>query len=72
MKSVLIQLDERTVASLDRLAAPGKRKRSEFIRNAIRKAVRQAEFRAMREAYLKQPDSLEDIDDWSIFEEYNP
>lgn len=65
MKSLLIRLDEPTLAALDRVAAPGKRQRSEFVRNAIRKAVRQAEYREMREAYRKLPDSALDADDWS-------
>jgi metal-responsive CopG/Arc/MetJ family transcriptional regulator len=70
MKSVLIQLDEQTVARLNRVAAPGKRQRSEFIRQAIRRAIRQAEYRAMREVYRKQPDSSLESDDWSTAEEY--
>jgi Arc/MetJ-type ribon-helix-helix transcriptional regulator len=49
---------------------PGKRQRSEFIRRAIRKAVRQAEYRAMRDAYRRQPDSALDADDWSAPEEF--
>jgi hypothetical protein len=65
MKPLLIQLDEPTLAALNRLAAPGKRQRSEFVRNAIRKAVRQAQYQEMREAYRKQPDSALDADDWS-------
>jgi metal-responsive CopG/Arc/MetJ family transcriptional regulator len=72
MKALLIQLDAPTLTALNRVAAPGKRQRSEFIRQAIRKAVRQAEYRAMREAYRKQPDSAADVDDWSIVEAYNP
>jgi metal-responsive CopG/Arc/MetJ family transcriptional regulator len=71
MKSLLIQVDDQTLASLNRIAMPGKRQRSEFIRQAIRNAIRQAEYRAMREAYLKQPDS-EPADDWSTPEEFNP
>jgi hypothetical protein len=63
MKSPLIQLDEPTLAALNRIAAPGKRKRSEFIRQAIRNAIRQAEYQAMREAYRKRPDSISDTDD---------
>jgi metal-responsive CopG/Arc/MetJ family transcriptional regulator len=72
MKSLLIQLDEQTLAALNRVAEPAKRKRSEFIREAIRKAIRQAEYRGMREAYRRQPDSLLDADDWSTAEEYKP
>jgi len=45
-------------------------KRSEFVRQAIRRAVRQAEYRAMRDAYRKQPDSAQDADDWSNTEEF--
>ena len=70
MKPLLIQLDEQTLAALNHIAAPGKRKRSEFIRQAIRKAVRQAEADAMREAYRKQPDSIVDADDWSTAEDF--
>lgn len=70
MKPLLIQLDEQTLSALNRIAAPGKRKRSEFIRQAIRKAVRQAEYKAMREAYRKQPDADTEPDDWSAAEEF--
>ena len=66
MKSLLIQLDEQTLLALNRVAAPGKRKRSEFIRQAIRKAVRNAEYRAMRDAYRRQPDLALEADDWSV------
>ncbi len=70
MKPLLIQLDEPTLAALNKLAVP--RKRSEFIRDAIRRAVRQAEYRAMREAYRKHPDSAHDADEWSTAEQYKP
>ncbi len=70
MKPLLIQLDEQTLVALNRVAAPGKRKRSEFVRQAIRQAIRRAEFRAMRDAYRKQPDSPLEVDDWSAPEEF--
>jgi metal-responsive CopG/Arc/MetJ family transcriptional regulator len=70
MKPLLIQLDEQTLVALNRVAAPGKRQRSEFIRQAIRRAIRQAEYRAMRAAYRKQPDSVQDADDWSTPEAF--
>ena len=70
MKSLLVQLDEQTLGALNRIAAPGKRERSEFIRQAIRAAIRQAEYASMREAYIKQPDSAQDADDWSTAEEF--
>ena len=72
MKPLLIQLDEQTLVALNRVAAPGKRTRSEFVRQAIRKAIRQAEYRGMRDAYRKQPDSVQDADDWSTPEEFRP
>jgi len=37
-----------------------------------RRSVNQAEYQAMREAYRKQPDSVSDVDDWSMAEDYNP
>jgi metal-responsive CopG/Arc/MetJ family transcriptional regulator len=72
MKSFLVQIDEQTLQALDRVAAPGKRMRSEFVRQAIRKAIREAEYAAMRDAYRRQPDSAADADDWSTAEEYRP
>ena len=72
MKSVLIQLDDQTLTALNRVAAPGKRQRSEFVRQAIRSAIRRAEYRAMQEAYRKQPDMNEPADDWSTPEEFKP
>jgi metal-responsive CopG/Arc/MetJ family transcriptional regulator len=70
MKPLRIQLDERTLAALNRIASPAERKRSEFIRQAIRQAIRQTRCDAMREAYLKQPDSILVADDWSTAENY--
>jgi metal-responsive CopG/Arc/MetJ family transcriptional regulator len=65
-------LDEPTLTVLNRIAAPGKHQRPEFVRQAIRKAIRQAEYHAMRAAYRKQPDSMSDADDWSTAEDYKP
>jgi metal-responsive CopG/Arc/MetJ family transcriptional regulator len=72
MKPLLVQLDEPTLTALNRIATPGKRQRSEFVRQAIRKAIRQAEYRTMREAYRRQPDSIADADEWSTPEDYEP
>lgn len=72
MKPLSIQLDEQTLARLNRVAAPGKRKRSEFVRQAIRNAICQVEYVAMREAYRKKPDSINEADDWSTAELYKP
>ena len=70
MKSLLVQIDDDTLAALNRIAKPANRLRSEFVRQAIRKAIREAEYAAMREAYRKQPDSAADADDWSTAEEF--
>jgi len=70
MKTLLIHLDEPTMLALNRVADPSKRKRSEFVRHALRQAIRRAEFRAMRDAYRNQPDSSREADDWSTPEEF--
>jgi metal-responsive CopG/Arc/MetJ family transcriptional regulator len=65
MPSILIQLDESLLRSLDKVAPAAKRQRAEFIRQAVRDAVRKLEYEAIREAYRIRPDSAEDADDWS-------
>ena len=70
MKSLLVQLDDSTYQALNQIAPAAKRRQSQFIRQAIRKAVRAAEYSAIRAAYLAQPDSEAEADDWSSPEEY--
>jgi hypothetical protein len=70
MPSLLIRLDESTYRSLN--AAAEKRKRAEFVRNAIVRAIRDAEENRTRRAYALQPDSESEADDWSNCEEYKP
>lgn len=65
MKSLLVQLDDPTLRALNRLAPVAKRQRAEFVRTAIRKAIREAEEERTRLAYLSQPDSDSEADDWS-------
>ncbi len=72
MKALLVQLDEATHRALSRLAPPSSRRRSQFIREAVRRAVRGAEYARMREAYLAKPDAEAEADDWSTAEEYRP
>ena len=72
MPSILIQLDDATYRALNALAPAAKRKRTEFIRKAIREAIRRQEFAQIREAYRRQPDSAADADDWSNCEEFRP
>jgi metal-responsive CopG/Arc/MetJ family transcriptional regulator len=68
MPSILIQLDERLLQSLNRLAPAIKRKCAEFVRGAVRDAIRRHEFEQIREAYLRHPVFAVDADDWSTAE----
>lgn len=70
MASILIQLDEATLHSLNKIAPVAKRQRTEFIRQAVKDAIRKHEYEAIREAYRRQPDSAAEADDWSSAEEW--
>jgi metal-responsive CopG/Arc/MetJ family transcriptional regulator len=70
MKSLLVQLDEPTYRALNRIAPAAKRQRAEFVRSAIRRAIRQTEEERTRLAYSKRPDSEAEADDWSNAEEW--
>jgi predicted transcriptional regulator len=69
MPSVLIQLDDKTFKALNQIAPPKKRQRTEFVRQAIREAIRKEEYARMREAYLKQP-AVDESDDWANWEKF--
>jgi metal-responsive CopG/Arc/MetJ family transcriptional regulator len=70
MPSILIQIDEPTLKSLNRIAPAAKRQRAEFIRQAVKDAIRKREYEQIREAYIRQPDSAAEADDWSSAEEW--
>lgn len=70
MPQVLIQFDEATLRAIDRIAPPAKRKRADFIRQAVKDAIFRRETDRMREAYRLQPDSVEASDDWELPEEW--
>lgn len=72
MKSILVQLDDETMAQLEQVAPAKKRARTEFIRQAIKSALHRNEFDLMREAYLKQPQEMDDGGDWDDPLEWNP
>jgi predicted transcriptional regulator len=59
MKQILVQLDLDTAARLEKAAPARSRGRSEFVRMAIRKALWEHEEQATREAYLREPDSVD-------------
>jgi hypothetical protein len=55
---------------LNQNAPDAKRKRTEFIRQAVKDAIRKQAYERIREAYRKQPDSVSDSDDWSDCEKF--
>ena len=57
MKRMLLEIDDEMALRLDRVTPGRSRQRSEFIRNAIRRALWELEERATAEAYRKQPDT---------------
>ena len=64
MPSLLIQFGEPLLRQLNKVA-PAAKMRAEFIRQAIREAIRRREYEDIREAYLRQPDSAAGADDWA-------
>jgi predicted transcriptional regulator len=68
MKRMLVEIDDRTARDLERLAPARERKRAEFIRLAIRRAIDLALDRTTREAYRRAPASDElvasDVEGW--------
>jgi len=63
MPSILVRLDESTLEALDRIAPAVKRKRAEFIRQAVKAAIRKEQYARIREGYRLLPDSAADADE---------
>ena len=59
MKQLLIEIDSDTAARLEKVASSRSRRRSEFIRAAIRRALWELEEQVTRDAYARQPDSAD-------------
>ena len=72
MKQLLIEIDEEMATQLERVAPTRSRRRSEFIRNAIRQALWELEERATAQAYARQPDSEEAYLDATVWEAGSP
>jgi hypothetical protein len=66
MKQVLVQFDDQTLALLERVAPGRSRKRSEFIRRAVARALLEELERGTRDAYEMRPDepATFDPDEW--------
>ncbi len=60
MKQILVELDEAMASRLERVAPARSRRRSEFIRAAIGKALGDVEEERTAEAYRRQPDAAGD------------
>ncbi len=60
MKQFIVELDDETAEKLEHVAPARSRKRSQFIRSAIRRALWELEERTTAEAYRSQPDSAAD------------
>ncbi len=57
MVKVLVELDDEMAARLERVAPSRVRRRSDFIRNALRRALWELEEQATAEAYRRHPDN---------------
>jgi metal-responsive CopG/Arc/MetJ family transcriptional regulator len=69
MSQILIHFDEAMLKAIDRIAPAAKRKRADFIRQAVKDAIFREETERMREAYRLQPDSVEGSETWDLSEE---
>lgn len=70
MPQVLVNFDTATLQAIDRILPATKRRRTEFIRSAVKDAIRKYEYERMMEAYRRQPDTGADADDWSNAERW--
>jgi Arc/MetJ-type ribon-helix-helix transcriptional regulator len=61
MKQILIEIDKDMATQLERVAPTRSRRRSEFIRAAIRRALWELEERGTAQAYARQPDSAKEM-----------
>ena len=62
MSQILIELDDFTIKRLNQVASPQARKRSEFIRAAIRKALDEVAEKEMERAYRAMPQETAEVD----------
>jgi Arc/MetJ-type ribon-helix-helix transcriptional regulator len=60
MKQLLIEIEDDLAAKLEEVAPGRSRKRSDFVRSAIRKALWDLEESLTAEAYRRTPDSPDD------------
>lgn len=58
-RQIIVEVDEGTAQELERIAPSRARKRSEFVRRALRQALDAEAERRMADAYRRQPDDAE-------------
>lgn len=71
MKQVLIELDDDTASRLEEVAPARSRRRSDFIRAAIRRAIWDLQEKATEAAYRLEPDqepAYFDPEEWDAWE----
>jgi hypothetical protein len=66
---ILFNLDPRTARELEKVAPARSRRRSAFIRTAIRKAIWEAQERHTRRAYAQRPDEEAVYFDASVWDD---
>jgi hypothetical protein len=68
MRSFLVEVDDELAGRLERVAPARSRRRSEFVRAAIVKALWDTEEQATAEAYARLPDSPDAAFDSTVWE----
>ncbi len=71
MKSLLVKVDDELTLRLERVAPARSRRRLEFIRTTIFKALWEAEEQATAEAYARQPDDDQTVFDSTVWEDHS-
>ena len=73
MKQILIELEDETLSRLERVAPARSRRRSEFIRSAVNRALWELEEQATANAYRRLPDTATDAyQDAEVWESRRP
>jgi predicted transcriptional regulator len=67
-RQIIVELDEGTAQELEAVAPSRARKRSEFVRRALRQALDAEAERRMAAAYRKQPDDEPEVVDPETWE----
>jgi predicted transcriptional regulator len=71
-RQLIVEVDEATARELEAVAPSRARKRSDFLRQALRKALDAAQEQRMAQAYARQPDDAEAFFDPEAWEARPP